>query len=1790
MFRLSGAHDISLEGLTLKGGGATIDILANSGNTNVTLKDLDISGFSVAGVRVGQGSTGFNITGSHIHDTAAFTGEGLAVDFADHAVVSNNDFSNVYYGVFTTNALGLTISQNTFETIASQGINTTVNFSQPGSQVLVVGNTVTGSTNDGIFVNTGIAGSVVRNNIVTGAGGNGITLFGVGIIADSNQLFGNAGGLEVLGSNTASNNQVHNNTRFGIETAGSGTANVIGNIVTANPIGILINSSAAVVRNNLLIGNALAIDNESGVDTLATTIQNNTFDQTAGIVVKARGSTALENNIIRLSGGAVFDVTTFWQNSFSSDWNLFNLAGTASVALWGTQSVAAFLDWRFGTGFDTHSITGDPSFIDAVHGNYHLQSNSPAIDAGDPTSTFAFEPGNNGGRINLGFDGNTAAAAQSASQTVQVISPNGLDKLTEGTPTTITFRTDGISGLQPIILLNSGGPSVVGSTMATNWQASPAAPGVSTSSVASGQTVDVSGSPLAAPAAVYADSIAGANGAGNGITQSVAVPDGAYIVRLHFAEYSDLSIFGPGANVRQFDIKINGVTVATNFDIFAQAGNKRNTAVVASFAVNVSAGQGISVELVTDANTLWGAQLAGLEVDKVTQGGANQTAKVEASPDNGQTWELVSASVPISALGTGSVQWTPDFQTKGNTALIRVTAAGVVGTSNTPFLVAPAGHDYYINDASTVGDEYTIAVGNDLNSGKTADAPMASVAALVRAYNLGAGDIVHIDTGNYTLLSDVVLSQTDSGDANVDGHRLTFQGPTDPSHTAVLNRADIDGNIFIFTGADDVVIKNLTLSGAKAAVNVTANSSSNNISLNNVEISANFTYGVFAGSGNTGFSIDRSQIFGTVNGNQNTGIALFEPGAITNTEIFGEGTGISANGAGLVIDSNVIHGNTRDGIDIFGDFTTGAAADAVTNNQVFGNGPAAGGFGFGIFGISATGPNITVSGNHVFGQNANGETGILTSNRAVATGNVVFGNYDGILVDNAKAQSNRVFSNSDVGISISVNGGTILDNRIYSNGTGIKNQQFSFGASDIEENLIYANNIAGISLFSSSGNKIIGNTISQSVGSSVILSSAINTKLIDNIFWSDVGTIVSISSDSLSGIGVSNNLYWRGKNNAASVVNFGGTNYTTLADWQAAQPLLNSGSVEGDPKFINIAGSDNVLGGLDTALGGGADDNFTPGKFSPAIDAGNAFVSLPTDLLGQPRHDDPAVANTGIGPTAYDESDSSTSSFTLSGTLINGTPFLHATNYFAYTLPFTFNFFGTSYTSIELSPTGFISFNTTTFPYLNGDPTSPSLATLESNPIIAPFWAPMDMSFGNSGTGFYVEAAPDHVTIRWATTALSGGGNTPLSNVAVRLGVDGSIRFDYGANLTGLTPVIGLSDGTGINYSIASISGQTNLSNAPSITFTPNVAEGRVYYDIGAIEFQGSSSDVVAPTVVAGSNLPAEGGSTDSAFTSIALNFSEALDQTSATSVANYQLVEAGADGKFDTPDDVVIALAPTYAVGSSRLSLGLVGGPLPVGHYRLTVSPNSGILDTAGNPLDGDGNGTAGGAFVRTFFIDRSQDHPPVVADETVSTPSGTALAVTLVATSPDNDPLTYGFVSQPKHGTIQNFDPVAGTFTYVPSSGFVGTETIGFFAQDNKLGQTTANLTINVTAVNQAPVAAPETVIAFAGRTFAIALQGYDLETPENQLTLVITSQPQFGTLVVTGQNTVTYTSNTTYSGSDQFTYAWRDTGSPAGTLSNALTGASAAVSITVLPINHAPATQELQRHDARKHRLRV
>src|SRR6185436_4342390 len=112
------------------------------------------------------------------------------------------------------------------------------------------------------------------------------------------------------------------------------------------------------------------------------------------------------------------------------------------------------------------------------------------------------------------------------------------------------------------------------------------------------------------------------------------------------------------------------------------------------------------------------------------------------------------------------------------------------------------------------------------------------------------------------------------------------------------------------------------------------------------------------------------------------------------------------------------------------------------------------------------------------------------------------------------------------------------------------------------------------------------------------------------------------------------------------------------------------------------------------------------------------------------------------------------------------------------------------------------------------------------------------------------------------------------------------------------------------------------------------------FYDMGAYEFQGSSADITPPTII---NLAPVGMVNDvlsnAHFSSLIVSFSEPLDPVSATSATLYTLLEAGPNGTFDNPDDVVIPISTiTYTPGTTDVRV-FFNGQLPDGNYRFTIS-----------------------------------------------------------------------------------------------------------------------------------------------------------------------------------------------------------------------------------------------------------
>jgi len=325
----------------------------------------------------------------------------------------------------------------------------------------------------------------------------------------------------------------------------------------------------------------------------------------------------------------------------------------------------------------------------------------------------------------------------------------------------------------------------------------------------------------------------------------------------------------------------------------------------------------------------------------------------------------------------------------------------------------------------------------------------------------------------------------------------------------------------------------------------------------------------------------------------------------------------------------VINGFTITGTSSYGIFVSGGSNVSVTNNTVsFAGQPVSGSTAIGIYldnlaggtvsgnvahdnsahGIELAGSTtaVMVRGNasyhnaYQYERNANGIDDIAPGNSLI--GNITYDNEDsGINVypgaANTLVADNVAYDNGDHGINVfNVTGGQIIGNTVYFNCTSGIDIEGTSGNYDIENN-VAVDNATGAIINPTPINPpgAYTNTCNRREGNIGVYDSAPTTTTANyNLVWQD-------------GPGVE---YW-----------WAATAYGTQAALNAATGQEANG-IFASPKFANASAWDLQL---------------TEG--SPAIDSANSGATgeQATDVLGNPRVDDPATPNTGAGPRAYDD-------------------------------------------------------------------------------------------------------------------------------------------------------------------------------------------------------------------------------------------------------------------------------------------------------------------------------------------------------------------------------------------------------------------------------------------------------------------------------------------------------------------------------------------------------------------------
>ncbi len=287
----------------------------------------------------------------------------------------------------------------------------------------------------------------------------------------------------------------------------------------------------------------------------------------------------------------------------------------------------------------------------------------------------------------------------------------------------------------------------------------------------------------------------------------------------------------------------------------------------------------------------------------------------------------------------------------------------VSSTSASRFSIANGGNSYYVNIASDVNltdNEFTTASGDNLNTGKSPNSPMRSLAALIRAYDLDAGDTIFVDSGTYKLLTNVTLDVVDSG--------ATIQGAMQAGHATVLNRANTAaGNygVEFVGGVTGITVDDLEIFGAEDGIHVT---SGTNIEIRDSVLRNNTNRGVYVETTGSSVRVLNNQI------EENTGRGVevrgtqvtIEDNLIRNSD---KGVLVTCCNAGdVTIRDNDIFGHNM-GVDLS---TVAVGSHLVQGNRIHDN--ATHGINAGIGGTAVA----QIIGNEIFGQSGSGDFGIFT--------------------------------------------------------------------------------------------------------------------------------------------------------------------------------------------------------------------------------------------------------------------------------------------------------------------------------------------------------------------------------------------------------------------------------------------------------------------------------------------------------------------------------------------------------------------------------------------------------------------------------------------------------------------------------------------------------------------------------------------------------------------------------------------------------------------------------------------
>ncbi len=385
------------------------------------------------------------------------------------------------------------------------------------------------------------------------------------------------------------------------------------------------------------------------------------------------------------------------------------------------------------------------------------------------------------------------------------------------------------------------------------------------------------------------------------------------------------------------------------------------------------------------------------------------------------------------------------------------------------------------------------------------------------------------------------------------------------------------------------------------------------------------------------------------------------------------------------------------------------------------------------------------------------------------------------------------------------------------------------------------------------------------------------------------------------------------------------------------------------------------------------------------------------------------------------------------------------------------------------------------------------------------------------------------------TTAiiLNASGGSNAAPIASDVSINVNENSVYSGFLSASDP-----DGDSLQYSITTSAskGITAITNSATgaFTYTPNPnATGSDTF--GYKVNDGTVDSNVATVTVSINNVNEQPQASNSSFA------------TNESTPYSGQLTASDPDG--DSLQYIIVANGSKGTVVINNQATGTftyTPSANATGADQFSFKVNDGQLDSA--------------VALVTVSISNVNDQPQA-SSTSFTTAEDTAHNGQLSASDADGDALQYSIVTGASKGTVVLTNTATGTFTYTPAADVTGGDSFTFLVNDGTINSAAATVTIDITPVNDTPVAHNVSFNAETNTEYSGQLSADDVDGDTLTYSIVSGSSKGSVSIVDAAAGTFVYTPNSNETGSDSFTFKVND---------GNVDSAAGSVSVTIVDAN--------------------